>query len=300
MNETPHSVQRSTVRSALIVVLVPLLFNALLRAQAIGEGALVIRDTDRNGLATIYVHDQGDSIEAQMGYGDYVAGFTPISLINQLYTFETKNGRVHVVYFAKKDQSGIQRTAWMDPNDLKTFTYDCSCGPREFRGLKSEACSPFAKAGFVKRKWNECFLQARDQTLAEAQGQQPNSATAGAANATDQGGNDDKPLSMDDILKATATNANGGNASQSGTPPQESSRQRPRSKEAQKGPSTAFTNKDVIALVKAGLGDKVVIDKIHSSSPAGLDTSTDALIHLKRAGVSKAIIDAIVQRKAGE
>lgn len=58
----------------------------------------------------------------------------------------------------------------------------------------------------------------------------------------------------------------------------------------------ALTNDDVIKLVKAELGDKVVIDKINSSPGDKLDTSTDALIRLKKAGVSKAVIDAMIKR----
>jgi hypothetical protein len=61
----------------------------------------------------------------------------------------------------------------------------------------------------------------------------------------------------------------------------------------------AITNEDVIALVKADLGDEIVIDKIRSAPGDKLDTSTDALIRLKKAGVSKAVIDAMVKRKAG-
>jgi cobalamin biosynthesis Co2+ chelatase CbiK len=44
------------------------------------------------------------------------------------------------------------------------------------------------------------------------------------------------------------------------------------------------------------MGDKVIIDKINSSPGDKLDTSTDALIRLKKAGVSKAVIDAMIKR----
>ena len=52
--------------------------------------------------------------------------------------------------------------------------------------------------------------------------------------------------------------------------------------------------------MKAGLGDKVVIDKIRSSAADKLDASPDALIRLKKAGVSSAVIDALVKREAAK
>jgi hypothetical protein len=135
-------------------------------AQDIGDGAIVIRAIDRGSKVPVYVHAEGGKVEAMAERGDYVAGITVMSLVNHRYTFETRNGRVHIVYFANRKQTGIQRTAWMDPKDLDTFTYECSCGAREFYGVKAEQCSPFSRAGFVKRKWNDCFLKARDQKLA--------------------------------------------------------------------------------------------------------------------------------------
>lgn len=53
-------------------------------------------------------------------------------------------------------------------------------------------------------------------------------------------------------------------------------------------------------VVKAEMGDKVIIDKINASPGDKLDTSTDALIRLKKAGVSKAIIDGMIKRGEGE
>jgi tetratricopeptide (TPR) repeat protein len=56
----------------------------------------------------------------------------------------------------------------------------------------------------------------------------------------------------------------------------------------------AFTNDDVIKLVQAKLPDAIVLEKIRSSVCA-FDLRTDALIKLKRAGVSDAILQAMVQ-----
>ena len=58
----------------------------------------------------------------------------------------------------------------------------------------------------------------------------------------------------------------------------------------------ALTNSEVIALVKADLGDDVVIAKIRDATAESLDVSTDALVTLRKAGVSKPVIQAIMDR----
>jgi tetratricopeptide (TPR) repeat protein len=55
-----------------------------------------------------------------------------------------------------------------------------------------------------------------------------------------------------------------------------------------------LTNEEVIRLVQAKLPDSVVLAKIKSSS-CDFDTSTEALIKLKRAGVSDVVLNAIVE-----
>lgn len=52
-------------------------------------------------------------------------------------------------------------------------------------------------------------------------------------------------------------------------------------------------NEDVIKMAKAGFDDAIIITKI-ASSKCQFDTSTDALIHLKQAGVSVAVIKAML------
>jgi tetratricopeptide (TPR) repeat protein len=58
-------------------------------------------------------------------------------------------------------------------------------------------------------------------------------------------------------------------------------------------PAQGLTNDDIIKLVQAKLPDSVVITKIKSSS-CDFDTTPDALINLKRAGVSDSVLQAIV------
>jgi hypothetical protein len=57
-----------------------------------------------------------------------------------------------------------------------------------------------------------------------------------------------------------------------------------------------LTNEEIIKLVQAKLPDSVVLAKIKSSS-CDFDTSTDALIKLKRAGVSDPVLQAIVDAR---
>ena len=58
----------------------------------------------------------------------------------------------------------------------------------------------------------------------------------------------------------------------------------------------ALTNADVVALFKADVGDDVVIAKIDQAPNEALDVSTDALVMLKKQGLSKPIIQAMIKR----
>ena len=58
------------------------------------------------------------------------------------------------------------------------------------------------------------------------------------------------------------------------------------------------TNESVLAMVKAGLADAVIVAKIQSSQTR-FDLSTDTLIALKRAGVSDRVLEAMTSRSAG-
>ncbi len=63
-----------------------------------------------------------------------------------------------------------------------------------------------------------------------------------------------------------------------------------------KARDTSFTNADVIKLVEAKLPESVIISKIKSSS-CNFDVSTDALIKLKSATASDAVVQAVVECK---
>ncbi|MHB1516631.1 MAG: DUF2846 domain-containing protein [Acidiferrobacteraceae bacterium] len=55
----------------------------------------------------------------------------------------------------------------------------------------------------------------------------------------------------------------------------------------------ASANTDVLKMLKAGLPESVVLAKIHME-PGKFDTSADALIALKKAGASEAVLDAVL------
>src|SRR5215470_12104107 len=54
-----------------------------------------------------------------------------------------------------------------------------------------------------------------------------------------------------------------------------------------------LTNQSIVEMLRAGLSERVVIAKIHAS-PSSFDTSTDALIALKKNGVSEKVIEAMM------
>lgn len=211
-------------------------------AQGKGEGGVVLRDE-----APVFVHSEGDKVEAKGMRGDYVVGVTTLGILGEHYQFEPENGRVHVRYFANKKQAGTHRTGWMNPDDLSTFTYDCGCD-------RKGKCSPFMISGF-SFTWNTCFKEGRDNKLGQLKEQwakgtkEATAATAGepASAAADAS---EKPL----------------------------------------------TNDQVVALFKAGLGDDLVVAKIQQTPREALDVSIDSLIKLKKDGLSKPVLDAMVKR----
>lgn len=57
-----------------------------------------------------------------------------------------------------------------------------------------------------------------------------------------------------------------------------------------------LTNDDVLAMLGADLGDELVIAKIRQAQDEALDVSPEALVALRRQGVSKAVLDAMLSR----
>lgn len=59
---------------------------------------------------------------------------------------------------------------------------------------------------------------------------------------------------------------------------------------------TALTNADILKMSAAGLPEQLIIEKIDSSSSA-FQLDTDSLAGLKKAGVSDAVIAAMMKRE---
>nr|MDQ3012581.1 hypothetical protein [Acidobacteriota bacterium] len=60
-----------------------------------------------------------------------------------------------------------------------------------------------------------------------------------------------------------------------------------------------LTNQDVIKLVKAKIGDEIVITKINQSKNK-FDLSTDGIVQLKEAGVSDKVLQVMMNQMAGD
>ncbi len=59
-----------------------------------------------------------------------------------------------------------------------------------------------------------------------------------------------------------------------------------------------LTDDDVISMVRAGLGDELTVAKIKQAPSVDLDVSAEALVRMKKAGASEAVIDAVMKRSA--
>lgn len=119
-------------------------------------------------------------------------------------------------------------------------------------------CCKFACTPFEKKGWERCFREAAEAKWAELEQKQKSSP---------------------------------GKASKS-----EKSEKTEKAKGAAPGAERALTNADVVALAGAGLGDEAVIAKIRQAPAESLDVSTEALLDLRRKGVSGAVIQAMVER----
>lgn len=60
-----------------------------------------------------------------------------------------------------------------------------------------------------------------------------------------------------------------------------------------------MTNEEVVTLAKAGLNEAIIINKIKTSK-SNFDLSTNALIKLKQAGISDAVVTAMLEAKSGK
>lgn len=200
-----------------------------------GEGGIVVRDgvpayTSKSSMDVKRTFDRG---EAVVGVHKEFIAYT--------YEFFAENGRVQVAF--PKEDSAVLEMAWMDPEDLLQFTYECC----------DEHCIP-VKGSLKRAEWNACFNEgasaARARLSATERPQSVDASPAASRPAQGTGGPAERPL----------------------------------------------TNDDVIAMVKADLGDDLVIAKIQQAPSEALDVSTEALVRLKSSGVSRAVLDAMLRR----
>lgn len=156
-----------------------------------GDGACII-----SSVAPIYNKAKGDKTIGKAEFGDCLAGITTRGILGPEYTFEEEDGRVHVAYFPKKEQKGLYFTAWMNPEDLSRFTYECGCGSSK---KAKEECTPFT--GVFSFTYNTCFKEARDKKRAEVL--KMASKASGAPVVSEDGGATkrlDKALRNEDVI----------------------------------------------------------------------------------------------------
>lgn len=80
-------------------------------------------------------------------------------------------------------------------------------------------------------------------------------------------------------------------------PAEEEDREDPRAARSPAGAKEKpLTNEAVLAMLQAELGDELVIAKIRQAPAEELDVSPEALVKLRKQGVSKAVLDAMVKR----
>jgi formylglycine-generating enzyme required for sulfatase activity len=143
----------------------------------------------------------------------------------------------------------------------------------------------------------DTVLEMAAEILEARQPESPEDEQVPAAATTDEesppavgDASEEEALSQDDILRAIAGTDDAAS---------DKRKNKPANSSGKTPTAQGFTNKDVIKLVKTGRGDKYAIGKIRSMPGDDLDTSTEALIQLKKAGVSKAVIEAMLARTAG-
>lgn len=201
--------RRKTGSNAIVVL--ALLSVGLSRpamAQGRGQGAIVIKDD-----APVYAHSTGDKIEAKAPRGYAVAGITTIAGTVTSYMAETDNGRAHILFLKKnqfkqdvqdlkalgENEKKLKFRAFMNPEDLAYFTYECGCGE------KKDPCAPIQLAGWLNERWNACFGEARDKKLAELKAQWEKGDSGAVAPAGGPGGafasrSAEKALTNDDVV----------------------------------------------------------------------------------------------------
>jgi hypothetical protein len=150
----------------------------------IGQGGCSIKDG-----APMYYRAKGDKLIGTLNRLDCVAGVTTRGILGNEYLFEKENGRVHVAALNYKGEPGRYFTAWMDPADLSTFTFECGCGSTD---QDRASCTPLSGANMTIYSWNPCFIKASELKATELK--------AGGAQAVSGASGNEKALRNEDVL----------------------------------------------------------------------------------------------------
>lgn len=94
--------------------------------------------------------------------------------------------------------------------------------------------------------------------------------------------------SISSVVNAAAAQ----NASPAGSPPS-TAQQSAGAPGAAQGVQQQISNAEIIQMLQAGLSDKIIIPAIQKG-PTNFDTSSDALVALKKAGASEALLTAVI------
>ncbi|MCL2761060.1 MAG: hypothetical protein FWD70_05385 [Desulfuromonadales bacterium] len=156
---------------AILTGIMLLLLTTIAYAGQIGIGYIVKADNTK-----LYEDSEGTDVEDTVK-----AGFPLLAYESGAVWFYTtavaseslKDGRAHVQYFknGKDGKDGLE-DAWVDPNDVTSFPFDC-CGDKHCTGIKALL--------FKTRTYSDCFNQALKTALNPNTA--PNTNTASANNA---------------------------------------------------------------------------------------------------------------------
>ncbi len=160
------------------------------------------------------------------------------------------------------EDEGRWRVTWVDPERGK---WDHGWMDPGDLATFTYRCCKFACTPFEKKGWERCFREAAEAKWAELE----KKGSPGRASKSEKPEKAEKTEKTEKAEKAKSTAP---------------------------GAERALTNADVVALAGAGLGDEAVIAKIRQAPAESLDVSTEAILDLRRKGVSGAVIQAMVER----
>lgn len=112
----------------------------------------------------IYSSDTGEEVDESVNKNFLLLAWDAPSIVHALAgashvmaSESQSNNRLHVRYFKNgKDREAGENTAWVNPNDVQRFNFDC-CGDRQCSGIKSRM--------FATTTYADCLITARDKQL---------------------------------------------------------------------------------------------------------------------------------------